>query len=127
MQPLSAFCRGAVAACAMIVALNATAAENPNVLPASPPPAKGSNAPPAMLDAYLKAAAFAALVPMFVYVVTGLLERDNYMLFLGLGVTAATIVGFFAVPQYFYLWMAAFGGGALLMTGLVIRRKWASQ
>ena len=71
--------------------------------------------------------AVAALIPMFVYVVTGLLERDNYMLFLGLGVTAVTVLGFFAVPQYFYLWMAAFGGGALLITGLVTRRKWVSQ
>ena len=71
--------------------------------------------------------AFGALVPMFVYVVMGLLERDTYMLFLGLGVTVATVVGFFAVSEYFYLWMAAFGGGALLATGLVVRRKWATQ
>ncbi|MBM3890342.1 MAG: metalloendopeptidase, partial [Verrucomicrobia bacterium] len=61
MQPLSASCRGAVAACAMILALNAAAAETLNVLPPSPPRPKGSNAPPAMLDAYLKTAAFAAL------------------------------------------------------------------
>lgn len=45
----------------MILALNATAAENLNVLPPQPPVPKGTNAPLAMLDAYLKAAAFAAL------------------------------------------------------------------
>ena len=43
-----------------LTAVCATAAENLNVLP-PPPSVKDTNAPPAMLDAYLKAAAFAAL------------------------------------------------------------------
>ncbi|MBI5818897.1 MAG: acetylxylan esterase [Verrucomicrobia bacterium] len=42
----------------MICAANA---QDLNVLPPSPTPAKGTNAPLAMLDAYLKAAAYAAL------------------------------------------------------------------
>jgi len=45
----------------MLLALGATAAENLNVLPAPPPVPKGTPAPLSMLDAYLKAAAFAAL------------------------------------------------------------------
>jgi dienelactone hydrolase len=43
-----------------LTAVCATAAENLNVLP-PPPSAKGTNAPLAMLDAWLKSAAFAAL------------------------------------------------------------------
>ncbi len=61
MQSYFVACRGAVAVCAMVLALNATAAENLNVLPPPPPVTKGTNAPRAMLDAYLRGAAFAAL------------------------------------------------------------------
>ena len=66
-----------------------------------------------------------SIVPMLVYVVMGLWGYGNYMIWLGLGVTAATIVGLLAAPSYFYLWLAIFGGGALFATGLVARRQWA--
>jgi hypothetical protein len=65
------------------------------------------------------------IVPMFVYVIMGLWGYGNYMIWLGLGVTVATVVGALAVPHYFYLWMAVFGGGALLATGVLARRRWA--
>jgi len=61
MKHLSLSCRGAVVVCALFVASNAIAAENLNVLPPVPPPAKGEDAPVGMLRAYLTAASFAAL------------------------------------------------------------------
>ena len=51
------------------------------------------------------------LVPMFAYVVMGPFGCGRYMIWLGLGVSCMTLVGFFAVPNYFYLWMAVVGGG----------------
>jgi len=68
--------------------------------------------------------AVAATVPMFAYVVMGLWGCGNYMIWLGLGVTVLTVVGLFAVPSFFYLWMAVFGGGALFLAGVITRRRW---
>ncbi|MHC4713283.1 MAG: hypothetical protein ACYTAN_08450 [Planctomycetota bacterium] len=68
-----------------------------------------------------------SIVPMFAYVVMGLWGFGDYMIWLGLGVTAATVVGVVFVPTWFYLWMAVFGGGALLATGVITRRRWAKS
>lgn len=68
-----------------------------------------------------------ALTPMFAYVVMGLWGFGDYMIWLGLGVTAATVVGAVFVPSWFYLWMAVFGGGALLATGVITHRRWAKS
>lgn len=68
-----------------------------------------------------------AIVPMVVYILMGLMGTGNYMIWLGSAVIAATIAGLLAVPSFFYLWMAALGGGALLVTGLVTRRRWAKS
>ena len=68
--------------------------------------------------------AIAATVPMFGYVVSGIL-LDHFMVWLGLAVTALTIAGLLLFPQWFWLWMAAAGGGSLLATGLWIRVRWS--
>jgi hypothetical protein len=65
-----------------------------------------------------------ATVPMFAYVVMGLWRREDYIVWLGLGVTALTLIGLFFVPAWFFLWMAGLGGGALLLTGVLARRQW---
>ncbi len=61
---------------------------------------------------------------MFAYVVMGLWFGSNFMIVLGLAVTAATLIGFYLLTDIYCLWMAIVGGGALFGTGLYIRLRW---
>jgi len=61
---------------------------------------------------------------MFMYVMMGLLYGSRYLLVLGLVITAATLIGYAILTPYYCLWMAATGGLALLLTGIIIRLKW---
>jgi len=67
---------------------------------------------------------FTCTLAMFGYVVLGLWLGSYFMLWLGLAVTALTFFGHYVLPSYFFLWMSAAGGGALLGTGLYIRVRW---
>ena len=67
--------------------------------------------------------AICATVPMFAYVVMGL-WLDNFIIWIGLVVTALTILGLFLIESYFFVWMAVMGGGTLIGTGLFIRNRW---
>jgi len=42
----------------------------------------------------------------------------------GLAFTGISLVGYFLLPEYFYLWMAILGGGGLIALGLYIRYRW---
>lgn len=64
-----------------------------------------------------------ATVPMFAYVVSGL-WLSHFMFWIGLGVTALTLLGLAISGPYFWVWMAATGGGTLVGTGLVVRTRW---
>lgn len=69
--------------------------------------------------------AFMCTTVMFAYVVTGLWFKCYYMVWLGIGVTCTTLVGFYLIPpSYYCLWMAPTGGGAILGTGLYIKLFW---
>ncbi len=72
----------------------------------------------------LTAAAFISTVAMFAYVVMGLWFDALYLTLTGFAVTALTLVGYYLLPGWFMLWMAIFGGGTLLGTGLYIRSAW---
>lgn len=67
--------------------------------------------------------AYGATLAMFAYVMMGL-WWDRFFMWLGLAITALTIVGYFLFPAYFNLWMAVFGGGLLLVSGMLIKRRW---
>ena len=67
--------------------------------------------------------AILATAPMFAYVVMGL-WLARFMIWIGLAVTALTLLGLFVIQPYFWLWMAAAGGGTLIGTGLFIRNRW---
>jgi hypothetical protein len=41
-----------------------------------------------------------------------------------LPITALALVGYFLLPDYFYLWMAILGGGGMIAFGLYIRSRW---
>ncbi len=73
---------------------------------------------------YLEYGAFVTSIPMFAYVVMGLWFEMNFMIWLGLAVTALSAVGLHLVRPYFWLWMAVTGGGSLAGTGFYIRYRW---
>jgi hypothetical protein len=42
----------------------------------------------------------------------------------GLAITALALIGYFFLPDLFYLWMAVLGGGGMIALGLYIRNRW---
>jgi hypothetical protein len=70
---------------------------------------------------------------MFAYVIVGMWMRQHYLIVLGVGVTIATLVGYVLdmcirggvidMPRILNLWLAVTGGGALLLTGILLRRQ----
>jgi hypothetical protein len=41
-----------------------------------------------------------------------------------LPITALALIGYFLLPDYFYLWMSILGGGGMIVLGLYIRSRW---
>lgn len=69
--------------------------------------------------------AFIITVIMFGYVIEGLWFRSYFMVWLGLLVTAATMAGFYLIPQYYCIWMAFMCGAAIFGTGLYMKLRWS--
>lgn len=67
--------------------------------------------------------AFACLVSMQTFVIGGV-WMDNYLLWLGIIVTALILAGLFLFPGIFWIWMAVCGGGSLLLAGFYVRHFW---
>jgi hypothetical protein len=64
--------------------------------------------------------AFVPLAIAAIYAGIGMWMGLRYVL-LGAAVTALTLFGFFEIQQHFNLWMAAVGGGGLIVAGLWMR------
>lgn len=60
---------------------------------------------------------------MFGYVVLGL-WLDRFLAWIGIGLTALTVIGLVFLLPWFWLWMAFVGGGTLTGSGLAIRNRW---
>jgi hypothetical protein len=67
--------------------------------------------------------AYICLVIMQSYVVAGL-WTDRYLLWVGILISALILLGLWFFPGIFWLWMAFFGGGALIATGFYVRDYW---
>ena len=67
-------------------------------------------------------AVFPALLAAGIYIGLGLWRGTRWMI-AGLVLAALALVGYFALRQYVLLWMAAAGGGTLLITGFWLRRS----
>lgn len=79
---------------------------------------------PESIDVINRILAFFASVGMFGYVVAGL-WMGRFWVILGVVVTVLIVIGLFCIPQWFLLWMAVVGGGALMFSGAMIKRLWA--
>jgi hypothetical protein len=66
-------------------------------------------------------AAFIPLVIAASYVTGGIWLGNRYIV-AGIAVAVLTLGGFFLLREYFLLWMAVVGGGALLLAGLWLSR-----
>lgn len=64
---------------------------------------------------------FPILVALF-YALVGIWTGGTRIVLLALALGALTVTGYFWLPQYFLLWMAGVGGGALILGGLWLRR-----
>jgi hypothetical protein len=67
--------------------------------------------------------AFICLLVMQIYVLAGI-WFDNYLLFIGLIVSALILIGLFFFPTVFWLWFAAFCGGPIFLSGFLVRFAW---
>ncbi len=65
--------------------------------------------------------AFPALLTGLAYTMAGIWASRRY-LWLGAGVIAATMLGFIYLTPWFAFWMAAVGGGGLILTGIWMRK-----
>lgn len=66
-----------------------------------------------------------ALLPLLIalwYVLLGIWRHAERMALLGLALGILTLGGYFWLPQYFLLWMAGVGGGALILGGFWLRK-----
>jgi hypothetical protein len=70
---------------------------------------------------YREIAAFWPTLFMFGYVIAGFWV-GKFFTYCGVIVTALTIVGYFWLGPWFYLWMAAVSGGGMIAGGLWLRR-----
>lgn len=61
------------------------------------------------------------LVALF-YALVGIWTGGTRIALLALALGALTIAGYFWLPEYFLLWMAGVGGGALTLGGVWLRR-----
>ncbi len=64
--------------------------------------------------------AYIGLLVAQAYVISGF-WFDTYLLWLGLAVAAAILLGLFVFPAFFWIWIAVFGGGTLIATGFYVR------
>lgn len=62
-------------------------------------------------------------VVMLATMTTGLLLRQGLFVACGIGITVMTAVGFWAIPTYFWLWIAVFAGLPLIGVSLYLLRK----
>lgn len=64
---------------------------------------------------------FPILVALF-YALIGIWTGGTRIALLALALGALTIAGYFWLPQFFLLWMAGVGGGALILGGVWLRK-----
>ncbi|MEJ2550994.1 MAG: hypothetical protein P8Z42_02170 [Anaerolineales bacterium] len=64
-----------------------------------------------------------ALYVMFAYVLLGL-WLEPIITRVGLAVSVLGLIGYWLLPDIFYLWMAILGGGTLFGSGIYILKKW---
>jgi hypothetical protein len=60
---------------------------------------------------------------MFGYISAGLWFRQMSYVVLGVGITFMSVIGYYLLPHYFWLWSAVFAGLPLVCTGIYFLRR----
>jgi hypothetical protein len=71
----------------------------------------------------MKIAMFITLFVMIGWMAMGLLLSFVSIKW-GLAITALALIGYFLLPDFFYLLMAILGGGGMIALGIYIRYRW---
>lgn len=71
-------------------------------------------------------AAINTIIPMFAYVVMGLWLEMTSFIYIGVGLTALTVLAYFLFNPIFFPFMALVGGGILFGCGVSMRIRWKS-
>ncbi|HCS39409.1 MAG TPA: hypothetical protein DIW44_07490 [Anaerolineaceae bacterium] len=69
---------------------------------------------------------FSMMIILFVmtgWIATGLLFKA-VSVWLGIGIIALAFVGYYLLPNYFFLWMSILGGGGMIAAGFYVRSRW---
>ncbi|MCK4888030.1 MAG: hypothetical protein KAS96_11630 [Planctomycetes bacterium] len=70
--------------------------------------------------------AFMIVTGMFSYVIMGIWGGEKILIWLGIIITANTLIGYFILPNYYYsIWMAVMAGGVMASAGLFGKIFWA--
>jgi hypothetical protein len=72
---------------------------------------------------FRRISAYSHTIPMFAYVIGGLFV-SRFFIVLGMLVTALVMAGYWWSGDYFFLWLAVTCGGALIFSGVFIRKFW---
>lgn len=62
-------------------------------------------------------------VVMFGSIITGAWLREPVSIWLGVGVTITSVIGYYLVPLYFWIWVSVFAGSPLVAVSLYYLRK----
>lgn len=62
-------------------------------------------------------------VVMFSSIIAGVWLQEPVSIWLGIGITLMSVIGYFLLPSYFYLWVAIFAGLPLIVASLFFLRK----
>jgi hypothetical protein len=66
--------------------------------------------------------AFPALIAGLIYSLAGIWTRRSRLLVVGAVIAATTMIGFFYLGPWLAFWLAAIGGGSLILTGFWMRQ-----
>jgi hypothetical protein len=62
-------------------------------------------------------------VVMFIFIIFGIWYQMPSSIVVGVGITVMSLLGYYLLPNYFFLWVAVFAGLPLIIEGLYILRK----
>ncbi|MDQ2717563.1 MAG: hypothetical protein M3Z08_21940 [Chloroflexota bacterium] len=71
---------------------------------------------------YLQIGMFWITVTMFGYIISGIWFQQSLFIAFGVGITLMSVLGYYLLPHYFWLWAAVFAGLPLIGMGLYFLR-----
>jgi len=77
----------------------------------------------ALLDTAMQSTLLWITVVMFAAIITGVWLKEPILIVCGVAVTALSTLGYWLLPQYFWLWVAVFAGLPLIAVSVYLWRR----